>query len=867
MTVRPSHCARRALLSLAVSALSVPAFGQAALEEIIVTAQKRQENVQETPLAITALSSVALERKGIQNVRDLMNTAPGISGFEATGSKGAVSVNLRGVSGGNPATPSFDPAVGLYLDGVYLGKAAGSALDVAELERIEIVRGPQGTLYGRNATGGAINYITRQPSGEFRFKGTASVGNYDYRGLKASVDLPALGTAGEGLGTLATSLAFQIRDRDDIYDNTNPDMPGFDNMNREAYRLAAKWDVSDTFSATYAYDYSELDEHVTVHNPIGFTPLSLASEPFNPNGLKGVSIRSSNRLQTMQAVAGGLQFLPQTANIQQLGSWLQDTIAFQQNTLAKGNSRPSRGSSDTPLTSTNETQGHALTLNWDAGELGALGEVNFKSITAQRSIESGASGDIDGVDNRINGGTINDLALIQIGSLLFNPATSGYANMLIDRLRNSYAASAFFTESMIDFEQFTQELQMNGSTDRLEYNLGLYYLEDDSEYRNIASALFPLASTAPKNFDTSTEALAIYGQGTWTPPVLDERLAITLGLRYTEETKDVTYLWRDAGSGNYISDLSGGESLPIVPAVYGKKAKEDFHNVSGNLTFAYQFTDDLNAFVRYATGYRSGGYNGDAYDTVNDEANAFQEETIEQIELGIKSDWWDKRLRVNASVFQYDFKDMQVSYLISQGNTAASGIINAGRADRWGAEVEINFAPIEDLLLGLSYSYLNSKYKEYADICAPGGACVADTQDYAEQGMFPSNQVTMTVDYTIARLPVGVVNVHLDGQWQSHTYATAHSGGAYDTNDPGTVKDTPVMFEPTVIDERLVFNGRLSLDEIKVGDGEFRVALWGRNLFDQDYRNYGTNYGDTLGTVVMMYGEPRTYGLDISYEY
>ncbi len=192
----------RSILALAV--LSAAGVTQTAgaqglvLEEVIVTAQKREETSQDVPISIATLSDTAIEQRNLVNVADLIGEIPGVGGFSAPGSRGASGLSIRGVSGGSPGNLSLDPAVAMYLDGVYIGKLVGSAVDVAELARIEVLRGPQGTLYGRNATGGAVNFITKRPSGELGAKITGSYGNYDYRALKANVDLPALGTIGDG---------------------------------------------------------------------------------------------------------------------------------------------------------------------------------------------------------------------------------------------------------------------------------------------------------------------------------------------------------------------------------------------------------------------------------------------------------------------------------------------------------------------------------------------------------------------------------------------------------------------------------------------------------------------------------------------
>lgn len=838
-----------------------------ALEEVIVTAQKREENVQQTPLAITALSAETLEKQGVANVRDLLAATPGIGGAEPIGSRGTMSITLRGVSGGNPSSPSFDPAIGMYIDGVYLGKSMGNSLDVADIERVEILRGPQGTLYGRNSTGGAVNFITRKPTGDLHVKGTATAGSDNLRGFKLGVDLPAIGTANEGAGTLASSFGYQSRKRDDLYGNTNPDRSGFENLDRSAYRLALQWNPRDTISVDYSFDHSELDEDTAAGRIIGLTPLSVTR---SSTGLANVGVYSQSRVNTMQSLLGALQRGAQTTNTQLLSGWLRNTINTYSNALAAGKGRPSKGSSDFDNFSTNEVDGHALTASWDLGDFGALGELNVKSITAYRELKNRNHGDLDGFDSRVNGGAINDLALITAASSLLNPASAAYGNSLVNRLANSYSASGFFTESVVENEQFSQELQLNGSADRVEYTLGLYYYKDESTWRNVPSAVFPIGATAPVDYDNASKAMAVFGQGTWTPPVLDDRLSLTLGMRYTEEEKDIKYLWRTNPNGVYEFDLDGRGAIPIDPNVYGKKDNEKFHNTSGAATIAYQLTDEINTFVRYSTGYRSGGFNGDFYDLAADRGNLFDEETIEQWELGIKSDWWSNRLRVNASVYQYEYKDLQISQVLERPNgSLGNGITNAGLADRWGAEAEIVIAPIDDLLLSLAYTYISGDFDEFANNCAPaagGGACNANPEKYAKRQQFPSNQVTFGIDYKIAHLNNGVIVAHLDGNWQDQWYSVAQSTAVYDTTGD-RIPDTPVLYENIPIEERLVANARLSLEEVQAFNGTMRVALWSKNVFDQDYRNNVTNLGNSLGSVAAMYGEPRTIGLDLTYEY
>ncbi|MFM7785747.1 MAG: TonB-dependent receptor plug domain-containing protein [Gammaproteobacteria bacterium] len=208
----PSRHSVRAL----AAAISLAAAGTAiaqndvtnlGIEEVVVTAQKRSEDLQAVPIAISALTATDIERRGFNNSQDLINAMPNLAGFASPGARSSLAINMRGVGGSAPANLSNDPGVGIYIDGVILGKQIGNSIDVAELERIEVLRGPQGTLYGRNSTGGTINFITRKPSGEFGGKVTGTAGSDGLWGLRAHIDSGTLGTAGEGPGTLKGSLS------------------------------------------------------------------------------------------------------------------------------------------------------------------------------------------------------------------------------------------------------------------------------------------------------------------------------------------------------------------------------------------------------------------------------------------------------------------------------------------------------------------------------------------------------------------------------------------------------------------------------------------------------------------------------------
>ncbi len=243
-------CLTIGTLMVASPQTQVHAQDRVALEEIIVTAQKREENLQEVPLSISAVSAAELEMRNIQSLGDLNAIAPNVM-FRANAGVSTIStVSIRGSTNGQPAI-WFDAPVSLYLNGIYLGKSQGSVFDVVDLERVEVLRGPQGTLFGRNTEGGAINFITRRPSGEFSGSAKIELGNYDRRIGRVQMDLPQWGVASASVAARKEVADGWAKNR------TGPDLG---NTDREAFRTSVKFDLSDRLLAVYDFDYSNIDQ-------------------------------------------------------------------------------------------------------------------------------------------------------------------------------------------------------------------------------------------------------------------------------------------------------------------------------------------------------------------------------------------------------------------------------------------------------------------------------------------------------------------------------------------------------------------------------------------------------------------------------
>lgn len=894
-----------------VMALMTAGGAYAAIEEVIITAEKREANLQDTPIAINALTADMIEQKGILDVKDLFEKVPGVTGYEGPSSRGNISLNIRGIGSGNPNSPSSDPANAIYVDGVYLGAAAGNGVDTMDLERVEVLKGPQGTLYGRNSTGGAVNFITKKPGAEAAAKIKAGIGSKGHESLSMRFDVPVS-------DTLGVAVSAYSRQRDELYNNTNSAVSGFENIDRQGYRFAARFEPTETLSLDYAFSHDELDEHTQMMGVVGFNPRAGSLTANAPNANVGISSR--DQANTVAQTAGGVQYgmaapsavglssaIPNNEQVQAFLGWAADFGPWTDEQLARLDDKPAAGSSDTDSQAINDVDAHSLSLTWDFAD-----NMQFKSITGYREVYNLNSADLDGMDNTE---VLGHLPLLTIGGLLLNTVTDSLSETrernlafeMIDAINERGSAPVFNNYATTDHEQFSQELQLVGSTDAIDYAVGLYYYSSDTEFRNHRIASFPLASSATSSYDLSAEATSIFGQATWRPE--SSKLALTAGLRYTEETKEVVYLWRGFGynspttanpvNGEFLSDfislgfVSGtlgddlvgydvaanyvtnaeAESLP-ERTNYGRKFEQDFDNLSGKITAQYFVSDDLNVYATYSTGYRSGGFNGDFYEFGNvfndadDAADAFDEETITSMELGLKTTFWDGKGQLNAALFTYSYDDLQVSTVRTVGNTVTSSIGNAGKADRDGLELGLLLQPTDNLLLSLDYTGMSGDFDEYPALTSATGVTL-DMDGVAKRGLSPDNQVILGADWTIMQSRQGVLSLNASLSWQDETQSVAAATAVYDTDARGEegyqVRDTPVAYAHHENESRTLLNARLSWS-MPMESSNLVVSLWGQNITDEEYGVFGFNYGDALALNLHQYGAPRTVGLDISWE-
>ncbi|MBP9034897.1 MAG: TonB-dependent receptor [Pseudomonadales bacterium] len=742
----------RAIAAALLATAGAQALAQATgLEEIVVTAQKREQSLQDAPVAISAFGKDALQQQRITDVQDLNGLVPNVQFAAAPSSTTGATVAIRGAVTTNPA-PSWEPTVGMYVDGVFIGKVLGGIFDVADLERVEVLRGPQGSLYGKNTVGGAINLVTRKPSGELSGELTAGMGNEGYWQVRGSLDTAAIGTVGEGLGQLSANITLQHEERDGftrgVADPVGSPLAApnvadeWEGLDSDAGRIALLLNVTENFEARYAYDFSNKDN--TPQAP-HLTHVDTSQVPF----LLPYVVADDERADTL--------------------------------------------SSETEVFEEAEIDGHSLHLSYDLGEQGFLGNVQIKSITSYREMSWDDLLDIDG-----------------------SP---------ID---------AFHSGRGIDYEQTSEELQIVGSTDRVNYVLGYYYFDESLDVINPITFFGVFgAPTAPNAYGLEGESNAVFGQVDWKPgaAALRDRLTVTLGARYTEEEKE-----------QYISHpIVIDNTLQVRPEwAFAGEADENWNNFSPSVTLSWDLTEEASVYARYAEGWKSGGFNGES-STLAEFQRAYDPEEVVSYEIGLKSRWLDNRVQVNAAAFENNVDDMQLSIFLADGS-AASVVRNAGEATVRGFELEVLAEPVENLLLNLSWGYLDPEYDKYID---DTGANVADDRAFPYA---PENTFSAGAQYTVS----GVLGGNLVGRLD------------WNYTDDRVLYPEPEQNKFSKLDDYALLNGRLSLTELPLGNGSLEVAAWGKNLTDEEYRVSTIPF---LIWTVSYFGAPRTYGMEVSYKF
>ncbi|MFN3371610.1 MAG: TonB-dependent receptor [Sphingomonadaceae bacterium] len=735
--------ARRSLLlasaALLATGFAAPAFAQgspaaesAPLEgDIIVSARRRDESLLEVPISVTAFSGETLEQRGVPDITALQFKAPNLTLQVARGSNSTLIAFIRGVGQQDPLW-GFEPGVGLYVDDVYIARPQGAVLDIFDVERIEILRGPQGTLYGRNTIGGAVKYVTRRLGDEFTARVKGSYGSYNQVDLTGTVAIP-LGA------NLAIGGGIAWYQRDGFGRNLTT---GAEHYNRDvlAGRLSAEYDDGTIF-VRVAGDRTE-DKSNARH---GTRLVGNAGQPaFEP-----------------------------LANVYDTRAGIGD---------------------DNKVV----TQGVSVT-----GELRLSDALTAKSITAWRDGRTDTLIDFDNTP----------------GPVLDVPA-------------------------FYDDRQFTQEVQLLFTTDRLQGVIGGYYLNGRAS--GAFDTVLGLANLSILTSGTvRTKSYALYGDVSFD---ITDTLKISGGLRWTKDDKTGT-VFRQNFTGIRSPEFGNPAAIPGLIRTNYTNSRSD-EKVTPRVAISYQPDRNLNLYASWGRGFKSGGFDmrGDAVFTPNT-VNGYNPETIDSFEVGLKSAWLDRRLFVNAAFFASDYRDVQITVqapIAPPGVGVASVVDNAGKARIRGFELEATARPTDRLSLNLALGYTDAKFTEFFTFIAGGTVPV----DVADERVFQNT-------------PKWVVNT-------SVTWSAPLAGGTLSLTPALALRDRYSQFEiPNPLLDQPAFVLLDASANWESADSRFTLAVHGRNLTDERYRIGGYNFPGALfgNSVIGFYGPPRTVTVTAGYRF
>lgn len=708
------------------------------LEEVTVTARKRVENLQEVGMSVSALSAADLAIRFDVDLQTLQNSSPNLVVDDIQQGPGSpAAISIRGV-GTTDVEKNFDPTVGVVVDGVFIGVNSGMMLKAIDLESVEVLRGPQGTLFGRNSIGGVIN-VTRQKPTFDGFSGYAVVGAGNYDHIQADAYLNFSFS-----DKFAFRLGGAIRQNDGWFYNATLDR----DVGEMEYRIISPsftWRPTENLEIYYRYDDTTQDQDANVLH---------------------------NMAQSSQVWCFYYNQCAGSVRVPQSG----DNYTVLQN-------------DDPPYQTFFDTQTHIVNASWSIND-----RYNMVYVFGDFSTDEEVYQDWDAT-----------------------------------------ALTLYHTDRPADWNQQSHELRLNYSGDRLSYTAGLYYWDSDYSidllsYIGFGDFLFDLPPgtvlEVPQSVTQTTKSTAIFVEGDY---MLTDKWTLTLGGRYTKDKKT-----------SAVVD-------PIMPELEelggpGNPFKEDWDEFTPKLGIRYQMSDAMMFYGLYSKGFRAGGFNGRP-GTYEAASIPYDPETVDNFELGMKSEWLDRRLRFNVSIFNMDYKDKQEEQSVptSQGTGQQTVVVNAAEATIRGLEIDFNWLINDIFRLEGNLGLLDAKYDELDD------PITGTDLSYLELRRAPEMTGTLIPILTFD-LGNGVLQAR--GAWHyvsdmeytflnsPQTQARAHS----------------------TIDASLMYT-----------INSFSISLWGLNLNGDSTWSQGYDVGAQVGSdgfwSYTAVRPPKTYGINLAYSF
>ena len=765
------------------------------LEEILVTARKSSESIQTTPVAVTALSHEMLIQQQVVDVADLQHVAPDVTiGGAGTGPSSLVYLAIRGEAQNSPNSAS-DNAVGIYVDGVYIGRPIIGNLGLIDEGQVEVLRGPQGTLFGRNTTGGALSISTNKPTQDFDGYLKVGFGNFSDKVGELMLNTPLT-------NELAGRVAFRYNDHSAYYPNPATG-DGQSKLNHEYDgRASLRWTPSAIpLTVDLAFDYTEEQDTGTPTALMGFNS---TGQPLGPGPTLGQLVAFSGNPNPNNYLA-----------------WINDN--YRRSYAGPTSNDPSE---NTPFNSNHAT---GVNMNTDL----EIGTAHLKTITAYRQSFTANAEDLDATP-------------VQIGSF-----------------RSEYAQ-----------HQFSEEAQLQGKIDKFDVIGGAYFFQEGGTELSKSNTFGFLAPLLPPAFnitavnenlaDFSARSYAAFAQTNYH---ITDTIRATVGYRYTWDLRDLNRHGRNdiEGTGPFGESLCAvGVTSTLAFPLNATLPCNDPHEAQ----FSYpaytagvdwQAFDQLFLYVKTSRASMAGGFN--TRPVPSTVSNSFNPEENKDVEVGAKSDLFDRHLRVNLALFhawQYNVQRI-VNAIVN--NATTQYVANSGNSRTYGAELEITALPYEGLEVTATGAYLHSAYVAgtFHELQVVNG--VTETVDRSDEPVPQAPKYTLSFGATqTVPVAIGKLAVHADYSYRAPVVYTWETPAA---NRPDIVAWN-IQNQLGVIPGYGLVNARvaLTLDHPNV-----EIAVWGRNLANKEYYIQQFDSYAGLGTSENFQGDPRTYGATFTYRF
>ena len=782
---------------------SALAQGAQRLEEVVVVARKRTEMLQDTPVAVSAFSADQLREAQITNIADLAQHVPGLTNKDGDKNSG---LTIRGV-GTRTSTSAVDPGVAVYVDGVFIPRSDTQLVDVVDMESIQVLRGPQGTLFGKNSAGGAVLLISRKPAEEFTAQVEVGLGDYDRQNLGIRIEGPLIDN------TLFGALTYDTRNEDgymkDFYTGID-----YSNRDRQAVVGQLRWQPNEDLTVDFLALWGKVEENSHAATCINVNPTAIA--------------------QGLRSTTPGTyaEFCAQSENLVNQEKVAMDSSGLEWNV-------------------TNQLA--SLTLDWDLGALtlksvtGYLAQDDLKREPDVEATPFFTVGNFGETTRQMEGSGIE---ASDEKRLFVSQEFTLFGSLFDDKLE--YTLGIYGSDESIDNQVSGQTLGPGGW-------LG-FPVPNSTDVITLAPSIIGFQNGSLTDY-TSTSA-ATFGQFTYN---YSDMWQFTLGARWTWEEKTIdqdNYLTTATSMGvitreqmNALHDFL----LPITvnPAAARLQDDDSWTEFTPSATvtmFAPDswtdgFVNSAMLYLTYSEGFKAGGFT--AFGPTR--AESFDPESVENTEFGFKTEMWDQRLRVNGAIYSMDYSDMQLSVArqLSELETRIA-ISNAGSAEIQGVELEVVMLPLDGLLINLTGSYIDASYKEFFDEFIDSSGTV---------------QISDRSDEPFANLPEQTYSWAVQYDWHTDwaLFTPRISGYYKDKVYIGLDTDSFAFEEEATLDDYVIWNARLAVQPHQVEGLE--VALFAQNLTDKFYYGTGVIEVARVGGKSLTRGKPRAYGIDVYYRW